>query len=162
MPLSIHNRSVRRGSMWGGPQAAAPTSSQGTKDTRPLRDRQYQAKMRQEVYNWLKETEYDIHPQTLQNITGRDFRGIFQHLVCLLDPAWPFNMDKRLDDQLIPPLQALQYPFVSLIDLRWLAAPGAQYSWPSLLGMLHWLAEMGKVRALLQYLLVLHAQIASI
>ncbi|THG98588.1 hypothetical protein EW026_g3622 [Hermanssonia centrifuga] len=102
--------------------------------------------MRQDVYNWLKETEYDIHPNVLMNITGRDFRGIFQHLICLLDPEWPFDMDKKLDDQVIPPLQALHYPFAGQIDLKWLAAPGAQYSWPSLLGMLHWLAEMGKAR----------------
>lgn len=134
--------------MWaGGAQGAAQTSSQGTKDTRPLRDRQYQAKMRQDVYSWLKETEFEgIHPQTLQNITGRDFRAIFEHLVCLLDPQWPFEMDKRLDDQIIPPLQALHYPYASQIDIKWLAAPGAQYSWPWLLGMLHWLAEIGKVR----------------
>ena len=133
--------------MWaGGAQAAAPSSSQGTKDTRPLRDRPYQAKMRQDVYTWLKETDFEgIHPQTLQNITGRDFRAIFEHLVCLLDPQWPFDMDKRLDDQLIAVLQALHYPYVSTIDLKWLATPGAQYSWPSLLGILHWLAEMGKV-----------------
>ena len=128
----------------GGQQGAAPSGSQGMKDPRPLRDRSFQQKMRQDVYNWLKETEYDIHPTTLQNITGRDFRAIFQHLVCLLDPQWPFNLDKRLDDQLIPALQALQYPLVNQIDLKWLAAPGAQYSWPSLLGMLHWLTEMGK------------------
>ncbi|KAJ3556638.1 hypothetical protein NM688_g1916 [Phlebia brevispora] len=138
--------SARRGSMWGGgSQGAAPTGSQGTKDTRPLRDRQFQAKMRGEVYSWLKETEFEgITPHTLQNITGRDFRAIFEHLVCLLDPQWPFDMDKRLDDQVIPALQALHYPYVSQIDLKWLATPGAQYSWPWLLGMLHWLAEMGK------------------
>ena len=89
--------------MWaGGAQGAAASSSQGTKDTRPLRDRQYQAKMRQDVYSWLKETEFEgIHPQTLQNITGRDFRAIFEHLVCLLDPQWPFDMDKRLDVMVI-------------------------------------------------------------
>jgi len=43
-------------------------------------------------------------------------------------------------------LKALRYPFASQIDTKWLAAPASMHSWPFLLGMLHWLVEMGKVR----------------
>lgn len=88
----------------------------------------------------------DVSPQVLQNITAKDFRVIFEQLVQCLDPDWHFDPNKNLGDQLIQALKALHYPFVSSIDLKWLSAPGAPYSWPSLLGMLHWLAELGRAK----------------
>lgn len=140
--------STRRGSIWGGGAAiAAPPSSQTVKDTRPLRDRPYQTKMRGDIYSWLQSTGYDISMQTLVNITGKDFRAIFHHLVELIDPWHPFDPKVRFEDEFLPALKALRYPFVSQIDVKWLAAPASMHSWPSLLGMLHWLVEMGKVRA---------------
>ncbi|KAH8107205.1 HEC/Ndc80p family-domain-containing protein [Cristinia sonorae] len=143
--------SVRRGSMWiGGSQGSAPSSSQPLKDPRNIRDRNFQAKMRQDIVGWLQATEFDIPNSVLQNITGRDFGAIFKHLVSLLDPQWPFRSDQRWEEQFLPPLKALRYPFVGAIDPRWLATPAAPHSWPTLLGVLHWLVEMGKAR--LQYM----------
>ena len=83
--------------------------------------------------------------QTLVNITGKDFRVIFRHLVELVDPWHPFDPKVRLEDEFLPALKALRYPFVQQMDVKWLAAPASMHSWPSLLGMLHWLVEMGKV-----------------
>jgi len=137
--------SARRGSMWRGAAVAAPASSQTIKDTRPLRDRPYQLKMRQDIHSWLQCTGYEISMQTLANITGKDFRSIFHHLVGMLDPWHPFNPASRFEDEFLPALRALKYPFVSQVDNKWLAAPASMHSWPFLLGMLHWLAEMGKV-----------------
>jgi kinetochore protein NDC80 len=84
--------------------------------------------------------------QTLVNITGKDFRLIFHHLVELIDPWHPFDPKARFEDEFLPALKALRYPFASQIDTKWLAAPASMHSWPFLLGMLHWLVEMGKVR----------------
>lgn len=149
----VHDRSTntlfsstRRGSMWGGGAAVtAPSSSQAIKDTRPLRDRPFQTKMRGDIYSWLQSTGYEISMQTLVNITGKDFRAIFHHLVELIDPWHPFDPKVRFEDEFLPALKALRYPFVAQIDVKWLAAPASMHSWPSLLGMLHWLVEMGKV-----------------
>lgn len=139
--------STRRGSIWGGAAAAAaPSSSQTVKDTRPLRDRPYQIKMRQDIHSWLQSTGYEISMQTLVNITGKDFRSIFHHLVELIDPWHPFDPEMRFEDEFLPALKALRYPFAAQIDAKWLAAPASMHSWPFLLGMLHWLVEMGKVR----------------
>ncbi|KAI0933915.1 hypothetical protein AcV5_005931 [Taiwanofungus camphoratus] len=140
--------STRRGSIWtGGTQASAPLGSQGnTKDTRPLRDRGFQAKMRQDVVTWLHSNGCDVSPQILQGITGKDFRFVFQNLINLLDPTWPFNPDERFEKQFLPPLEALRYPYVGQLDLKHLATPAAMHVWPALLGMLHWLAEMGRAR----------------
>lgn len=119
------------------------------KDTRPLRERPYQVKMRQDIIDWCRSNDLDVQPQVLQNITAKDFRVIFEQLIQCLDPEWAFDPAKNLGDQLIQALKALYYPYVGFIDLKWLSAPGAPYSWPSLLGMLHWLAEFGRVRVLL-------------
>lgn len=133
--------------MWGGPgsQGSAPSGSQPMKDPRNLRDAAFRSKMRQEIVGWLQTTGLDIPNSVLQNITGKDFGAIFKHLVSLLDPNWPFRDDQRWEEQFMPPLKALRYPFVVAIDPRWLATPAAQHSWPTLLGVLHWLVQMGKV-----------------
>ncbi|KAH7889765.1 HEC/Ndc80p family-domain-containing protein [Phlebopus sp. FC_14] len=143
-PLSS---STRRGSVWAGTTfLAAPSGSQQLKDTRPIRERSYQAKMRQEIFSWLQDTEFDISMQTLTNITGKDYRAMFQHLVSMVDPSYPFDPKMRFEDEFQPALKALRYPFASQIDNKWLAAPGSMHSWPALLAALHWLVEMGKAR----------------
>lgn len=134
--------------MWtGGNQGVAPPSSQGfAKDTRPLRDRSFQSKMRQDICAYLIRHDYHIVPQQLQSTSGNTFRDIYKKLVSCLDPKWPIDMEAKFDDLLVQTLRALKYPYLNQIDLRWLSAPAAMHSWPTLLGMLHWLAELGKVR----------------
>ncbi|KAG1891512.1 HEC/Ndc80p family-domain-containing protein [Suillus subluteus] len=139
--------SSRRGSVWtGGVSLAPPSGSQTFKDPRPIRERSYQSKMKQEIYSWLQATEFDISMQTLSNITGKDFRAMFQHLVAIADPGYPFDTRLRFEDEFQPALKALRYPFAAQIDNKWLAAPGSMHSWPTLLAALHWLVEMGKAR----------------
>ncbi|KAI6133409.1 HEC/Ndc80p family-domain-containing protein [Pisolithus croceorrhizus] len=146
----LHN-STRRGSIWTGNAAiSAPSGSQTLKDPRPIRERAYQSKMRQEIFSWLHATGYEISMQTLTNITGKDYRAMFQHLVNLIDPCYPFEPKVRFEDEFQPALRALRYPFVSQMDNKWLAAPGSMHSWPALLAVLHWLVDIGKAR--LQYL----------
>ncbi|THH14706.1 hypothetical protein EW146_g5652 [Bondarzewia mesenterica] len=145
--------SARRGSVWGGGMPP-PTTTQVGKDTRPLRERQYQSKMRQDIFALLQSTSYDISMQTLISINGRDYRGIFNHLVLLLDGNYPFDPKLRFEDEFLPALKALQYPFVNQLDTKWLAAPASMHSWPALLGVLHWLAMMCKGR--LHYLESMH------
>ncbi|KAG1778539.1 HEC/Ndc80p family-domain-containing protein [Suillus placidus] len=139
--------SSRRGSVWtGGASLAPPSGSQTFKDPRPLRERSYQSKMKQEIYSWLQATEFDISMQTLSSITGKDYRAMFQHLVVIVDPGYPFDSRLRFEDECQPALKALRYPFAAQIDNKWLAAPGSMHSWPALLAVLHWLVEMGKAR----------------
>ena len=131
--------------MWpGGAQGTAPSGSQATKDSRPLRDRQFQAKMRQDVVTWLLDNGLNYSPQVLQQITSKDFRTIFQDLVKLLDPEWPFT-EQKFEDQFVQSLRALRYPYLGQLDIRTLTTPGAMHTWPLLLGVLHWLAELGRV-----------------
>ncbi|KIK03839.1 hypothetical protein K443DRAFT_676493 [Laccaria amethystina LaAM-08-1] len=143
-PLS---NSTRRGSMWtGGAVLSQPSSSQTAKDTRPLRDRQYQTKMRQDILSYLQSSGFDISMATLANIQGKDYRAIFDFLILNLDPFHPLNQNARFEDEFVPALKAVRYPFAHQIDNKWLAAPASMHSWPSLLGVLHWLVELNKMK----------------
>ncbi|KAK1232719.1 kinetochore-associated Ndc80 complex subunit ndc80 [Marasmius sp. AFHP31] len=136
--------SARRGSMWAGapPQ---PSSSQ-VKDPRPLRDRAFQARERADIQNYLKENPpKDFTLQKLTNVTGKDYRTIFEHLVEMINPMCLPEEHTKFEDVFIPTLKALRYPYVSALDNKWLAAPASMHSWPSLLGVLHWLVEVCKM-----------------
>ena len=144
--FTTDDRSTRRGSLWGSGAVPPPIASQVLKDTRPLRDRQYQTMMRQDIVSWLGGTEYDISIQTLTNMTGKDYRNVFQFLLSMLDPGYSFDPQVRFEEEFVSALKCVQYPFVGQVDPKWLAAPASMHSWPSLLGVLHWLVCMCKVR----------------
>lgn len=101
--------------------------------------------MRQDIVNWLLGHEYDISMQTLLNIHAKAYQSIFRHLVMIVDDEYVFLDGARLEEEVIPALKCLEYPFLSQVDIKWLAAPASMHSWPSLLGVLHWLVDLGKV-----------------
>ncbi|KAL1675601.1 HEC/Ndc80p family-domain-containing protein [Schizophyllum commune] len=139
---------VRRGSMWPG--AAGPSQATGAaasgKDPRPLREKSYQALMRRDIIEYLRSCGMEITNATLANITAKDFRSIFNYLIQILDPAYPFNPGARLEEEFVPALKAQRYPYAHTISNNWLAAPASMHSWPSLLGVLHWLVELCKLK----------------
>lgn len=137
------HQSVRRGSTWTGGAASAP-APQVIKDPRPLRDRQYQSKMRQDIIAYLQGTECEVTNARLVNITGKDYRDLWDYFIRLLDPNH-IHLPKWEED-FIATMKANRYPYAHTLDPRWLAAPASMHSWPALLGTLHWLLEMCKMR----------------
>ncbi|THH04485.1 hypothetical protein EW145_g5494 [Phellinidium pouzarii] len=140
--------SVRGGQQWtGGRQSMLPPTpgpSHTLKDPRNNRDKAFQQTMRNVIFAWLQESQFQgtISRQTLLSPTAKDFRGIFEHLIGLLDPTYSFGeRGKKFEDEVVPILRAHHYPFAESIDKKWLAAPASMHSWPSLLAMLHWLAR---------------------
>lgn len=117
-------------------------AAQLLKATRPLRDRQYQTKVRQDIISWLGGTEYDISTQTLTKMTGKDYRNVFQFLLTMLDPGYSSDPQVCFKDEFVSALKCVQYPFVGQVDPKWLATLASMHSWPSLLGVLHWLCKM--------------------
>ncbi|KAH8825393.1 HEC/Ndc80p family-domain-containing protein [Flagelloscypha sp. PMI_526] len=160
------NASIRRQSVWGpGPaQPSQNIANQGYKDPRPVRDKSYQQRMRQDILAYLQRNGVDIVTQTLTDIQAKDFRSIFNYLIGILDPDFPFNptldyavkhdvkadKDKQArgrEDEFMLALASVRYPFVSEIkDKKWITSPGAMHTWPTLLGLLHWLVEACKIR----------------
>ncbi|ESK97712.1 kinetochore protein ndc80 [Moniliophthora roreri MCA 2997] len=138
--------SARRGSIWAGAPSSQPSSQSMIKDPRPLRDRNFQAKERQDILSFLQGAGLDITMPRLSNIQGKDYRAIFEYLVQCLDSSYPIDAPGKFEDLFIPALKALRYPYVNQLDNKWLAAPASMHSWPSLLGVLHWLVELCKMR----------------
>jgi kinetochore protein NDC80 len=50
----------------------------------------------------------------LANIQGKDYRAIFDFLTLTLDPSYPLNQNARFEDEFVPALRALRYPFVQV------------------------------------------------
>jgi kinetochore protein NDC80 len=132
--------------VWPGALPPAHSLAAPQKDTRPLRDKQYQSKMRQDILVHLQKCGLDINMSKLLNIQGKDYRLIFDFLLLNIDPNYPINSEARFEDEFVPALKHLQYPYVGNIDNKWLAAVASMHSWPHLLGVLHWLTVLDMVR----------------
>ncbi len=102
--------------------------------------------MRQDVHNYLNDSGFEISMQALTSMQGKDYRAIFETLMLTLDPFYPFKEGARFEEEFIPALKSLRYPFAHQIDVKWLAAVASPHSWPYLLGVLHYLVEMCRVR----------------
>ncbi|KAE9406418.1 hypothetical protein BT96DRAFT_954872 [Gymnopus androsaceus JB14] len=139
---------ARRGSMWAGGAGVAsmPSSSQPQKDSRPIRDRSFQNKERSDILNYLQSVGMEISMNSLINIQSKHYRAIFESLVHLAAPGYPLDPLVKFEEIFIPALQALRYPYAHSMDNKWLAAVGSPHSWPHLLGVLHWLVELCKMK----------------
>jgi hypothetical protein len=125
-----------------------------SKDPRQLREKAVQSLEWEEMSAWARQTGFEGELKK-GAMTGQMFRAIFEHLVIVADPAYAFpapeyTRDKgKWEPEFMAALSYLRYPWVSSIDIKWLATVAAPHSWPQLLGMLHWLVELGKVQHLL-------------
>lgn len=121
--------------------AITPTS----RDTRPLRDRNYQAFISQVIYDYLIDNKFELdmrHPlsqKSLKAPTQKDFVLIFQWLYKRLDPGYKFT--KSIEHEVYFLLKTINYPFLDSINKSQISAVGGQ-NWPNYLGMLHWLVEL--------------------
>jgi hypothetical protein len=139
------------------PRAPAPSSGTSglplSQDPRALRDRGTQKRMWDDIAHWLMSNSFDVHSQGLKptTITGQSFRAVFQFLVQCADSAYVFPNTEDIRDrakwefEFVTALRYTGYPLLGNVKMEWLASPAAPHSWPSLLGILHWLAEEGKV-----------------
>lgn len=101
--------------------------------------------MRQDIHSYLNESGFEISMAALSSMQGKDYRAVFNYLVLTLDPYYPLKEGARFEEEFIPALKVLLYPYHHQIDLKWLAAVASPHSWPYLLGVLHWLVELCKV-----------------
>ncbi|KAG9005376.1 kinetochore-associated Ndc80 complex subunit ndc80, partial [Tulasnella sp. 427] len=117
------------------------------RETRPIKDRAYQAMMQREIFDYLTQQRCGIPNlalKTLQTPTNREFHLIFQFLILDVDPSYVFGREKKQEDEIILLLRDLRYPLVDTISKTSLAAPGSSSAWPTLLAMLHWLVTIAK------------------
>ena len=141
--------SVRRSSMFtSGRQSMAPGAlpQNHTKDTRPMRDKAFQAGCVANISDFLISAHcpVPIGPRTFSSPTLKEFQNIFKFLVQeFTDNSSPFT--KKFEDDAIYILKDLRYSAMETIGKTAFTAPGAPTYWPGMLAMLNWLVELNKV-----------------
>ncbi|KAL8945576.1 MAG: hypothetical protein Q9222_007894, partial [Ikaeria aurantiellina] len=126
----------------------APVPAGVPRDPRPLKDRSYQAKIGQELLDYLTQNNFEMDMKhslgqnTFKSPTQKDFNFIFQWLYHRIDPAYKFQ--KNIDAEVPPILKLLRYPYEKSITKSQIAAVGGQ-NWSTFLGMLHWLMQLAQM-----------------
>ena len=149
----------RRSSVYSRHSSSGPASNQSffvqapipagvPRDPRPLKDRTYQAKIGQEMLDYLTHNNFELEMKhslgqnTLKSPTQKDFNFIFQWLYHRLDPSYKFQ--KNIDAEVPPILKQLRYPYEKSITKSQLVAVGGQ-NWSVFLGMLHWMMQLAQM-----------------
>ncbi|KAK9461846.1 HEC/Ndc80p family-domain-containing protein [Lipomyces oligophaga] len=131
----------------GGGFLAAVMAAPATRDSRIIRDRGFQNRIANVVYEYLVnnnfelEMKHSITPKSLKSPTQKDFVMMFQWLCRRLDPGYRFT--KSIENEVIPVLKGLGYPYMETISKSQLVAVGGQ-NWGAYLAMLNWLVELSE------------------
>jgi len=118
------------------------------RDPRPIRDRSFQARIGQELLEYLTQNNFELEMKhslgqnTLRSPTQKDFNYIFQWLYHRIDPGYRFM--KSMDAEVPPILKQLRYPYEKGITKSQITAVGGQ-NWPTFLAMLHWLMQLAQM-----------------
>ncbi|KAI9882675.1 MAG: hypothetical protein M1823_005580 [Watsoniomyces obsoletus] len=146
----------RRSSIYSRPSSMGPTSHQSffqqapppaviPRDPRPLRDRNYQALLGQQLVEYLSQNGFELEMKhsltsnTMKSPTQKDFNYIFQWLYHRIDPAYRFQ--RNIDQEVPPILKQLRYPYEKNITKSQIAAVGGA-NWSTFLGLLHWMMQL--------------------
>ncbi|KAL8678535.1 MAG: hypothetical protein Q9186_005115 [Xanthomendoza sp. 1 TL-2023] len=149
----------RRSSVYSRPSSTGPMGHQSfftqapipagvPRDPRPLKDRSYQAKIGQELLDYLTQNNFEMDMKhslgqnTLKSPTQKDFNFILQWLYHRIDPGYKFT--RGIDAEVPPILKQLRYPFEKSITKSQLVAVGGQ-NWSTFLGMLHWMMQLAQM-----------------
>lgn len=128
--------------------AFAPQPAGVPRDPRPLKDKAFQAQIGEELTQYLTQNNYEMEMKTslrwntMSAPTQKDFELIFQWLYHRMDPSYMFRM--KMDAEVPQVLKQLRYPYERSITKSALSAVGGT-SWPTFLGMLHWLMQLAKM-----------------
>jgi kinetochore protein NDC80 len=123
----------------------APQPAGVPRDPRPLKDRSYQARVGQELleyltmHNFEMEMNHQLSQNFLKSPTQKDFNYLFQWLYHRIDPSYRFQ--KNIDQEVPPLLKQLRYPYEKSITKSQIAAVGGQ-NWSTFLGLLHWMMQL--------------------
>ncbi|ORY61286.1 HEC/Ndc80p family protein [Pseudomassariella vexata] len=126
----------------------APQAAGVPRDPRPLRDRSFQARIGQELLDYLvqhnfeMEMKHTLSQNLIKSPTQKDFNYMFQWLYHRIDPSYRFQ--KNIDQEVPPILKQLRYPYEKSITKSQIAAVGGQ-NWSTFLGLLHWMMQLAQM-----------------
>lgn len=118
------------------------------KDPRPLKDRAFQARIGQELMEYMTQNNFELEmkhvlsPNVMKSPTQKDFNYMFQWLYHRIDPSHRFQ--KNIDQEVPPILKQMRYPFERSITKSQIAAVGGQ-NWSTFLGLLYWMMQLAQM-----------------
>ncbi|OAA62985.1 HEC/Ndc80p family protein [Cordyceps fumosorosea ARSEF 2679] len=118
------------------------------KDPRPLKDRAFQARIGQELMEYMTQNNFELEmkhvlsPNVMKSPTQKDFNYMFQWLYHRIDPSHRFQ--KNIDQEVPPILKQLRYPFERSITKSQISAVGGQ-NWSTFLGLLYWMMQLAQM-----------------
>lgn len=124
----------------GGFALAAP------KETRPIKDKQFQAACQRNIADWLahRRITMAVNQKTLTSPTAKEFQTIFRFIIVdMVDPG--FQWGKKIEDDILTIMKDLKYPAMEALGKTALSAPGTPQNWPGFLAMFNWLIDLSKV-----------------
>ncbi|CAM1506515.1 Fc.00g061560.m01.CDS01 [Cosmosporella sp. VM-42] len=127
---------------------ATPQAAGVPRDPRPLRDRSFQARIGQEILDYMVQNNFELEMKhvlsqnVLKSPTQKDFNYMFQWLYHRIDPSHRFQ--KNIDQEVPPLLKQMRYPFERSITKSQIAAVGGQ-NWSTFLGTLHWMMQLAQM-----------------
>ncbi|GAP91239.2 putative kinetochore protein NDC80 [Rosellinia necatrix] len=157
---SRHSENERRSSVYRGRSSIngaashqsffqqAPQAAGVPRDPRPLRDRSFQARIGQELLDYLSQHNFEMDMKhtlshnIIKSPTQKDFNYMFQWLYHRIDPSYRFL--KNIDQEVPPILKQLRYPYEKSITKSQIAAVGGQ-NWSTFLGVLHWMMQLAQM-----------------
>ncbi|KAJ4386994.1 kinetochore-associated Ndc80 complex subunit ndc80 [Neurospora sp. IMI 360204] len=153
---SVYRPSARPSAVGGGPLAGghmsffqqAPQPAGVPRDPRPLKDRQFQNRIGQELLEYLAKNNFEMEmnhklsDNFTKSPTQKDFNYLFQWLYHRIDPSYRFQ--KNIDQEVPPLLKQLRYPYEKSITKSQIAAVGGQ-NWSTFLGLLHWMMQLAQM-----------------
>ncbi len=126
----------------------APQAAGVPRDPRPLKDRSWQARIGQELLDYLAqnnfemEMKHNLSPNIIKSPTQKDFNYMFQWLYHRIDPSYRFL--KNIDQEVPPILKQLRYPYEKSITKSQISAVGGQ-NWSTFLALLHWMMQLAQI-----------------
>ena len=123
----------------------APMPATPPQDPRRLKDSATRQAMANELQQFLMQNNFEMEAKhvlsakAMTSPTQKDFNSMFQWLYNKIDPSYRFV--KSADQDVIPLLKQLRYPFEKNITKSQVAAVGGN-NWPTFLGMLHWMMQL--------------------
>ncbi|KAI1310627.1 HEC/Ndc80p family protein [Xylaria venustula] len=126
----------------------APQAAGVPRDPRPLRDRSFQARIGQELLEYMSQNNFEMDMKhtlshnIIKSPTQKDFNYMFQWLYHRIDPNYRFL--KNIDQEVPPILKQLRYPYEKSFTKSHIAAVGGQ-NWSNFLGLLHWMMQLAQM-----------------
>ncbi|XDG05810.1 hypothetical protein ABKA04_005425 [Annulohypoxylon sp. FPYF3050] len=126
----------------------APQAAGVPRDPRPLKDRSFQARIGQELLDYLSQHNFEMEMKhtlshnIIKSPTQKDFNYMFQWLYHRIDPSYRFQ--KNIDQEVPPILKQLRYPYDKSITKSQISAVGGQ-NWSTFLGLLHWMMQLAQM-----------------